>query len=207
MSPPEIDRPRGLVHILDDDAAVRNALGRMLKIAGYRVMLYETPFALLAALPTIEPGCLLLDVRMPGIDGLSLQPMLRETDLALILMTGQGDIGMAVRAIQAGAVDFLEKPFNDALLIAALDRGFSTLAPMSSTILPAEAAQRIATLSGREREVLALLAAGNSNKHIARALGISSRTVEVHRARMLRHLGIAHLAGAIRLQVLAELAG
>lgn len=207
MSPPEIDRPRGLVHILDDDAAVRNALGRMLKIAGYRVMLYETPFALLAALPKIDPGCLLLDVRMPGIDGLSLQPMLRETDLALILMTGQGDIGMAVRAIQAGAVDFLEKPFNDALLIAALDRGFATLAPMSSTILPAEAARRIAALSGREREVLALLAAGNSNKHIARALGISARTVEVHRARMLRHLGIAHLAGAIRLQVLAELAG
>ena len=201
-----MDGSSGLVHVLDDDAAVRHSLGRLLQIAGYRVELYETPFVLIDALPNIEPGCLLLDVRMPGIDGLSLQTRLRETELALILMTGQGDIDMAVRAIQAGAVDFLEKPFSDVRLIAALDRGFAALAPAAPSVLPAGASQRIATLSVREREVLTLLAAGNSNKHIARALGISVRTVEVHRARMLRHLGVTHLATAIRLQVLAEIA-
>jgi two-component system, LuxR family, response regulator FixJ len=196
-----------LVHVLDDDAAVRRSLGRLLQIAGYRVTLYDTPFALIAALPNIEPGCLLLDVRMPGIDGLTLQTNLRDAELALIVMSGQGDIGVAVRAIQAGAVDFLEKPFSDDRLIAALDLGFAALVPVQPRVLPAEASQKIATLSEREREVLTQLAAGSSNKHIARTLGISVRTVEVHRARMLRHLGVPHLAAAIRLQVLAELAG
>jgi two-component system response regulator FixJ len=178
-----------------------------LRLAGYAVALYETSFALLDALPTIKRGCLLLDVRMPDIDGLALQSKLGNAPLALILMTGHGDVGMAVRAMQAGAVDFLEKPFSDARLIAALDTGFSSLSPAVRARDASDAARRLAELSPRESQVLIRLAQGKQNKTIAHDLGISVRTAEVHRARMLRRLGVAHLADAIRLYVLAGLTG
>jgi two-component system response regulator FixJ len=196
-----------LVHILDDDVAVRHALARLVSIAGYEVSTYETPLALIAALPTIALGCLLLDIRLPTIDGLALQQMIPAGRLAVIPMTGHGDIDMAVRAMRTGAVDFLEKPFTDDRLIAALERGFALLEALPRDPDTHEAGTRVATLSPRERQVLRGLAAGQSNKLIARDLAISVRTVEVHRAHMLRRLGVAHLAEAIRLQVLADLAG
>lgn len=196
-----------LVHILDDDDAVRHALARLVRIAGYEVSTYETPLALIAALPTIAPGCLLLDIRLPMIDGLALQQMIPAGRLAVIPMTGHGDINMAVRAMRSGAVDFLEKPFTDDRLIAALERGFALLEAFPRDPDTHEAGARVATLSPRERQVLRGLAAGQPNKLIARDLAISVRTVEVHRAHMLRRLGVAHLAEAIRLQVLADLAG
>jgi two-component system response regulator FixJ len=195
-----------LVHVLDDDVGVRHALGRSLRIAGYAVALYETSFTLLDALPTIKRGCLLLDVRMPDIDGLALQSKLGNAPLALVLMTGHGDVDMAVRAMQAGAVDFLEKPFSDARLIAALDIGFASLSPTVRARDAADAARCLAELSPREGQVLMGLAEGKPNKTIAHDLGISVRTAEVHRARMLRRLSVTHLADAIRLYVLAGLA-
>jgi two-component system response regulator FixJ len=195
-----------LVHILDDDGAIRHALARLLRIAGYEVCTYERPAALISALPTIAPGCLLLDIRLPMIDGLELQQMIAPGRLAVILMTGHGDVDMTVRAMRAGAVDFLEKPFTDDRLMAALERGFSSLEAIPRDPDTHQAGARIGTLSMRERQVLRGLAAGRSNKLIARDLTISVRTVEVHRAHMLRRLGVAHLADAIRLQVLADLA-
>lgn len=198
--------PERIVHIVDDDAAVRRTLARLLEIAGYSVTLHESALVLLDALPTIEPGCLLLDIRMPQMDGLTLQHELGDAKLAVIMMTGHGDVEMAVRAMQSGAVDFLEKPFTDVRLMAALDRGFTALGPARETMIDnAEAIQRLAGLSKRELQVLTCLADGKPNKVIAHELGISLRTVEVHRAHMLRRLGVGHLAEALRLHVLASL--
>jgi two-component system response regulator FixJ len=198
--------PECIVHIVDDDAAVRRTLARLLEIAGYSVRLHETALDLINALPTIEPGCLLLDVRMPQMDGITLQHELGRGKLAVIMMTGHADIEMAVRAMQRGAVDFLEKPFTDFRLIAALDRGFTSLGSIRETATDnAEAIQRLAVLSKRELQVLTCLADGKPNKVIAHELGISLRTVEVHRANMLRRLGVGGLAEALRLHVLASL--
>jgi two-component system response regulator FixJ len=202
-----MDVRRRMVHILDDDPAVRQMLACLLRIAGYAAVIYETSYALLNALAAIEPGCLLLDVRLPYIDGLTLQKRLGQSALAVIPMTGDGDVDMAVRAMRAGAVDFLEKPFTEARLIAALDSGFASLSPGMRDFDGGEEVRRIATLSARECQVLEGLAGGLQHKAIAYQLGISVRTVEVHRAHMLRRLGVSHLADALRLRILAGLAG
>jgi two-component system response regulator FixJ len=194
------------VHVVDDDAAVRRSLERLLDAAGFHIVSYASPLAFLDTAAGLS-GCVLLDIRMPEMDGLEVQARLLERNISLpvIVMTGEGDIQSAVRAMKAGAVDFIEKPYDDELLIktieAALARG--TRADQDREI--AKAARRVARLSPREREVLDALVAGRPNKVIAFDLGLSVRTVEVHRARMMERLGVRQLAEAVRLAILARL--
>jgi two-component system response regulator FixJ len=195
----------GPVHILDDDAAVLKSLDRLLRSAGYQTILYETSFALLEAASRLS-GCVLLDIRMPGVDGLEVHRRLAPSGVPIVLMTGHGDVGMAVGALKAGAADFLEKPFSEEKLLDAIDAALLEYNGRSMRTIDQEAARRIAALSPREREVLDALVQGEAHKVIAHRLGISVRTVELHRARMLRRLGTRHLADAIKLAVLAELA-
>jgi two-component system response regulator FixJ len=196
------------VHVVDDDAAVRRSLERLLDAAGFRAVSYETPMAFLASAPGLSSGCVLLDVRMPGMDGLTLQARLAKLDnhLPVVVMTGQGDVQTAVRAMKAGAVDFIEKPYDDEVLVKAIELALSLPRQSDRNREAAEAAQRVAALSPRERQVLDALVAGRPNKVIAYDLGISARTVEVHRARMMERLGVRQLAEAIRLAVMARLA-
>jgi two-component system response regulator FixJ len=149
-----------------------------------------------------------VDLRMPAMNGLEVQQQLRRinAELPVILMTGQGDVQSAVRAMKAGAADFIEKPYRDDLLIAAIESALKSSARKDRTDEMAAAAALIATLSPRERQVLKSLVAGHPNKVIAFDLGISVRTVEVHRARMMDRLGVRQFAEAVRLAVLAKLA-
>ena len=194
------------VHVIDDDEAVRRALAMLLRSAGLRAKTHASGLAFLDALahPGGDPvGCVLTDVRMPGLDGIELLRRLKERGFGkpVVVMTAHGDVSMAVQAMKAGAVDFVEKPFDDEVLLAAIG---AALDRSGSHGVATEAAARIASLSPRERQVLALLTAGKSNKEIARDLGLSSRTVEVHRARLMAHLGVGSLAEAVRLAVQAE---
>jgi two-component system response regulator FixJ len=196
--------PERTVHVVDDDAAVRRSLERLLSSAGFAAVSYPTPEAFLEAAPGLAAGCILLDVQMPGMDGLMLQAELRARGggLPVIVMTGHGDVARAVRAMKAGAADFIEKPFDDEILVAAIE---AALGKVGRDRDAAAAAQRIATLSPREREVLEGLVGGRSNKEIAFDLGISTRTVEVHRSRMMERLDVRQFAEAVRLAVLAGL--
>ena len=197
-----------IIHVVDDDAGVRRALERLLRAAGLTPVAYATALAFLDAPQTLPPGCLLLDVRMPGMDGLQLQERLNELGrrIPVIIMTGNGDIQTAVRAMKAGAVDFIEKPFDDDALLLAIEAALAVTAKIDREQASLQAVERLADLSAREREVLDALVAGHPNKVIAGGLGISVRTVEVHRARMLQRLGTRRLADAIRLAVIASLA-
>jgi two-component system response regulator FixJ len=197
------------VHVVDDDAAVRRSLARLLDSAGLRAILYATPFEFLGAMSDLAAGCVLLDVKMPGMDGLELHALLLQRKFALpvIVITGQGDVQSAVRAIKAGAVDFIEKPYRDDVLLDAIEAALSRAdrtdpGRKTETV---EAAERIATLTPREREVLDSLVKGHPNKVIAFDLGISIRTVEVHRARMMERLGVRQFAEAVRLAILARI--
>jgi two-component system response regulator FixJ len=198
-----------LVHVVDDDAAIRRSLEHLLGAAGFRIVSYATPKSFLDAAAGLTGGCALLDVQMPEMDGLELQARLRamKVTLPVIVMTGQGDVQSAVRAMKAGAVDFIEKPYSDDALIGAIETALKRGGRTDHDADAAEAAARIAALSPREREVLDALVAGQPNKVIAYDLGISVRTVEVHRARMMDRLGVRQLAAAVRLAVLAGLSG
>ena len=193
------------IHIVDDDGAVRRSLECLLYAAGFKSMAYETALSFLDAASKVSAGCVFLDVRMPEMDGLELQARLNRMgcSLPVIVMTGGGEVEDAVRAMKAGAVDFIEKPFDDERLFGAIEEALTMSARNREA---AEAAERIGALSRRERQVLDALSAGRPNKVIAYDLGISVRTVEVHRARMLERLGVRSLAEAIRLAVLATLA-
>jgi two-component system response regulator FixJ len=201
-------RDERTVHVVDDDAAVRRSLQWLLDSAGFSVVAYDTPFAFLDAAPRLSGGCILLDVRMPGMDGLVVQQRLAKEGIVLpvIVMTGQGDVQTAVRAMKAGAVDFIEKPFNEELLLNAIEVALTSAGRPDRSREASDASNRISALSPREREVLDALVAGHPNKVIAFDLGISVRTVEVHRARMMDRLGVRQLAEAIRLAVVASLA-
>ena len=197
------------VHVVDDDSAVRRSLERLLDAAGFHAVSYQSPAAFLNAASGLSAGCVLLDIRMPGVDGLEVQARLNRlrVNLPVIVMTGHGDVPSAVRAMKAGAVDFLEKPFDDETLLNAIGGAFAKASRLIGGDREAvRAAQRIATLSPREREVLDALLAGRPNKVIAFDLNISVRTVEVHRARMMERLGTKQFADAIRLAVMATLA-
>jgi two-component system, LuxR family, response regulator FixJ len=197
-----------IVYVVDDDAAVRRSLERLLGSAGFSSILYETARDFLDAAPGLSAGCVLLDIRMPEMDGLELQTQLNRLGFALpiIVMTGHGDVQTAVRAMKAGAHDFIEKPFDDERLLSAIDQALALVGRVSREREAAEARDKTATLSPREREVLEGLVGGKPNKVIAYDLGISVRTVEVHRARMLERLGTRSTAEAIRLAVMASLA-
>lgn len=193
------------VYILDDDEEVRRSLEQLLRAGEYEAQSFDSAESFLAAAPSLRHGCLLLDVKMPGINGLEVQAQLGRTGIRLpiIVITGEGDVPMAVRAMKAGAIDFLEKPLDDKHLFDAIETAFSKYSEVN---LRAEAAQRIGSLTGRERQVLEGLAAGRATKVIAHDLGISARTVEVHRARMLERLGVRRGAEAIRIAILAAMA-
>jgi two-component system response regulator FixJ len=192
------------VHVVDDDVAVRRSLERLLDAAGIRAVSYASPLTFLDAAAGLL-GCVLLDIRMPELDGLEVQARLLECGISLpvIVMTGEGDVAGAVRAMKAGAVDFIEKPYDDDVLLRAIEAALARGSATDRSRDIAQAARRIARLSPREREVLDALVAGRPNKVIAFDLGLSVRTVEVHRARMMDRLGVRQLAEAIRLAVLA----
>jgi two-component system response regulator FixJ len=196
------------VYILDDDLAVLRSLERLLSSAGFEPIAFDNPDAFLAAAKTFKTGCVLLDVRLPGMSGLDVQTQLLKmrNDLAVIVVTGQGDIQTAVRAMKAGASDFLEKPYRDHALLGSIEMAFGKGTQSDRDHDIADAARRVGTLSPREREVLDGLLTGQPNKLIAYHLGISVRTVEVHRARMMERLGVRQLAEeVIRLGVVARL--
>ena len=196
------------VHVVDDDATVRRSLERLLDTGGFPVISYESPLAFLEAAPGLSGGCILLDIHMPAIDGFEVQARLNRLGVTLpvIVMTGYGDVASAVQAMKAGAVDFLEKPYDDKTLLNAIEAALAKATPFVRDREAVQAAQRIATLSPRERQVLDALLMGRPNKVIAFELGISVRTVEVHRARMMERLGTKQIADAIRLAVTAKLA-
>jgi two-component system response regulator FixJ len=194
------------VYVVDDDAAVRDSLRILLETSGYAVRTFDSAGALLEA-EAKDFGCVLTDVRMPDIDGLALLRRLREqgNQLPVVVMTGQGDIAIAVRAMKAGAVDFLEKPFGDEALFAAIERALEQSDKLRErAATSAGAASRIAALTPREREVFDLLVTGLPNKSIANTLGASPRTIEVHRARVFEKLKCHSLPDLVRLMLAAE---
>ena len=199
-----------LVHLVDDDEAIRRSAGFMLKTSGFRVQTYESGDRLLKAAASLDPGCVLLDIRMPGMDGLEVQQALKERGVGLpvVIMTGHGDVTLAVQAMKAGAVDFIEKPFEKAKLLEAIEAGFAQLENKAGRATRGhEALTVIAGLTDRERDVLDGLAQGLPNKTIAFDLGISPRTVEVHRANLMTKLSVRSLSDALRLAFAAGLGG
>ncbi len=191
-----------VVHLIDDDADVRRALAFLLGTAGLTVRIYESASEFLGQdLPSLS-GCVVTDVRMPGIDGLELLKRLTAGGIRLpvVVMTGHADVPLAVEAMKAGAVDFIEKPFADEILLAAIQMAVARGSRMGQA--DGESAQvraRLATLSPRERDVLNGLLAGHPNKTIAYDLGLSPRTVEVHRANVMTKMAAASLSELVRI--------
>lgn len=180
------------IHVVDDDAAVRDSIVFLLETAGHAVRAHASATACLEAAPGTAVGCVITDVQMPEIDGLELQQRLAAggCGLPVIVITGHSDVPMAVRALKAGAVDFLEKPFDDTKLLAAVEQAVGNSRRAAEASAAARAAEeRIARLTAREREVLDAMVAGHASKEIARDLGVSPRTVEVHRARVMEKMG------------------
>jgi two-component system response regulator FixJ len=196
-----------LVHLVDDDASVRRSVAFMLKTSGHRVETYASGDDLLKVAKHLSDGCILLDIRMPGMDGLEVQDALRERGVSLpvVIMTGHGDISLAVRAMKAGAVDFVEKPFDSNVLLSALGEAFSRLSSKAATEEARKSAEvRLQSLTPREKDVLKGLAQGLPNKSIAYDLGISPRTVEIHRGNLMAKLGVRSLSEALRIAFAAE---
>jgi two-component system response regulator FixJ len=196
-----------IVHLVDDDASVRRSVGFMLKTSGHQVQTYESGAELLKSSSQLERGCILLDIRMPGMDGLEVQQALQEKGVGLpvIIMTGHGDVGLAVRAMKAGAVDFIEKPFEKMALLSSLEEGFRRISQREVTgERKKDAEVKLQALTPRERDVLEGLAHGLPNKTIAYDLGISPRTVEIHRANLMTKLGVRSLSEALRIAFAAR---
>ena len=199
---------RRLIHIVDDEEAIRRSAGFMLKTSGFDVQTWPSGVAFLKEARHAAPGCILLDVRMPEMDGLEVQQELTASGIAMpvIVLTGHGDISIAVRAMKAGAIDFIEKPFEKATLLDAIEIAFSQLADQEGRTQRAhDAGVVIAGLTDRERDVLEGLVQGLPNKTIAYDLGISPRTVEVHRANVMTKLGVRSLSEALRIAFAAGL--
>jgi two-component system response regulator FixJ len=186
----------GIVYVIDDDSALRDSFSFLLVSSGFSVQLFDSAEAFLAAAPPLTEGCILTDVRMPGLDGIELLHRLRESGHAipLIIMTGHGDVSLAVKAMKLGATDFLEKPFDGDALIKVVRSAFLTKSPGAAIdALSAELMSRLASLSQRESQVLKGLVNGKTNKEIAREFDLSPRTVEVYRAKLMTKM----LAGSI----------
>ncbi|WP_426420901.1 response regulator FixJ [Bradyrhizobium genosp. A] len=200
------DKP--VIHVIDDDAAVRDSLTFLLDVNGYKSQVYETADAFLAGAGAGTLSCVISDIRMPGMSGIELVRKLKRqgTSSAVILITGHGDVALAVEAMKAGAADFIEKPFDDAALLdairAALDIRPAALGENSAR---KEAEARLADLSPRERDVLQGLVAGKINKVIAHDLSISPRTVEVYRANLMAKTGARSMSELMRLALAAGL--
>lgn len=201
---------RRMIHLVDDDEAIRRSAGFLLRTSGFEVTTYVSGVDFLATIGAAPVGCVLLDIRMPGIDGLEVQRLLAERGIAcpVIMLTGHGDVTLAVRAIKAGAIDFIEKPFEKAALLGAIAEAFARISDLGQVdIAAADAVVRLAALTPRERDVLDGLVRGQPNKITAYELGISTRTVEVHRANLMHKLKVRSLSDVLRLSFSAGLGG
>jgi FixJ family two-component response regulator len=191
-----------IVFIVDDDEAVRNSLRLLLKSVGLAASALSCAREFLDTYKPLQPGCLVLDVRMPGMSGLDLQQRLnlQGAVIPVIFITGHGDIPMAVEAMQAGAFDFLQKPFRDQQLVDCIQRALEKdRASRAELDERSRIRERLGSLTPREREVLALVTSGKPNKIMAADLGVSQRTVEIHRARVMEKMGAASLAQLVRM--------
>jgi two-component system response regulator FixJ len=189
------------VYVIDDDPAMRDSLDFLLGSAGFNVRIFVSAVSFLDALPELRFGCVVSDVRMPHLDGIELLHRLKSGSkkLPIIIMTGHGDVPLAVEAMKLGALDFLEKPFEDERLIAMIDGALrQQVNDVKKEAVAAELAARIATLSPRERQVMDGLVAGLSNKLIAREYGISPRTIEVYRANVMTKMQAGSVSELVR---------
>ena len=194
------------VFLVDDDEAIRHSASFMLRHAGYVVKTFPDGMAFLDGVSDTQMGCILLDVRMPGMDGLAVQKVLnqRGINMPVMILTGHGDVPVAVEAMKGGAIEFLEKPYEKQALIGAIESAFTILDnQMADDVRSREAKARLIDLTPRERQVLECLVDGLTNKGIAQALSISPRTVEIHRAHMMEKLNADSLSSALRLAFLA----
>jgi two-component system response regulator FixJ len=197
----------GVVHLIDDDDDVRQSLAFLLASAGMAVRVYESASAFIEALGTLQPGCIVSDVRMPGIDGLQLQQRLQALGvrLPMIIITGHADVSLAVEAMKAGAVDFIEKPFGDETILSAIRIALDDYDQTGRRETAAVQIQtKLQSLSAREREVFEGLLAGSPNKTIAFDLSLSPRTVEVHRANVMAKMGASSLSSLVRMSLVAR---
>ena len=197
-----------VIHLIDDDEHVRRAVAFLLGTAGHAVRVHESAEKFLSELENLQPGCIVSDVRMPGVDGVGLLRQLGErgVDMPTIIMTGHADVALAVAAMKAGAIDFIEKPFDDEILLAAVRNALLRYKRVESEADDvAEIRARADSLTGREREVLTGLLAGHPNKTIAYDLGLSPRTVEVHRANLMAKMSAKSLSELVRMAMLAKL--
>lgn len=199
-----------IVHLIDDDEAIRRAASFLLRTSGYVVKTYASGVQFLAVAKQAGNGCILLDLRMPEMDGLEVQHALKEKGVLMpvIVLTGHGDVNLAVQAMKAGAVDFIEKPFEKKVLLSAIGEGFARIDEAGRRHARADEARvKLEVLTGRERDVLQGLVRGHPNKTIAYDLGISPRTVEIHRANLMGKLHVPSLSEALRIAFAAGLEG
>jgi two-component system, LuxR family, response regulator FixJ len=199
-------QPESIVYVIDDDDAVRQSLEFLLKTAGVNVRGFDSAKSFLEILPAVKTGCIITDVRMPDITGIDLLRRLKESglDVPVIVITGHGDISLAVEAMKIGAIDFLEKPFDDDLLLTAVRSALNMEAGTAKHKAElAEIHDKLAALSNRERQVLEGLVAGKANKVIAFDLGISPRTVEIYRANLMTKMSANSLSDLVRMAMTA----
>ena len=197
-----------VVHVIDDDEGLRESLAFLLRSAKLEVRSFDSAKAFLDVLPDAAPGCVITDVRMPEMSGIELLRRLKElkVDVPVIVITGHGDIALAVEAMKTGATDFFEKPFDDDLLVASVRAALRQQEDQTKrTAERTEIEHRIATLSPREKDVLTGLIEGRANKQIAFDLGISPRTVEIYRANLMNKMQANSLSDLVRMALLAEM--
>jgi RNA polymerase sigma factor (sigma-70 family) len=203
---PEQSPSRATVFVVDDDQAMRTSLKWLIESVGMVVESYASADDFLAHYQPGRPGCLVLDVRMPGMSGLELQEYLagRDVHVPVVIITGHGDVPMAVRAMKGGAIDFIEKPFNDEVLLDAIRRALAREEQQREQLTEcAHIQQRLASLTPREHEVMQMVTEGMSNKEIANRLGVSAKTIEAHRARVMEKMQAGSLAELVRMALMA----
>jgi len=206
MGEPAMPEPESMVFIVDDDEAMRDALDTLIRSVGMKTVLHASADEFLASYDPEQPGCLVLDVRMPGMSGLELQDRLVEegVDLPVIIITGHGDVPMAVRAMRAGALDFLEKPFREQDLLHRIHQAIERDAKIRrERAAKADIVARLASLTSREREVMERVVAGKHNKAIASELGVSHKTVEFHRVKIMEKMKADSVAALVRMALTA----
>jgi len=192
------------IYVIDDDDGMRNALHMLLSTVGYKTAVFALPGEFLAQFKPDTPGCLVLDIRMPGMSGLELQQQLNRTGsmLPIIFITGHGDVPMAVQAMKEGAFEFIQKPFRDQDLLDHINHALKQDAENRHTVARhADVSRRVGTLTPRERQVMNLVVEGAANKVIAIDLGLSERTVEIHRAKVMEKMGARSVAHLVKLQL------
>ncbi|KPK55858.1 MAG: response regulator FixJ [Gammaproteobacteria bacterium] len=195
------------VFIVDDDDAVRDSLGLLMKSVGLKARVFDSAESFLENYKPADTGCLVLDIRMPGMSGIELQRELsnRKWELPIIFITAHGDIPMAVEAVRNGALDFVQKPFDDKELVGKIEKALSESQQRQEDDLErAEIRRRASTLTAREQEVMSQVVQGKANKVIAGDLGVSQRTVEIHRARVMEKMQAGSLAHLVRMVLIAE---